>query len=39
MKLIDIQVAKIIYSHNDKKYKVVFSDYEKKTIFYNFFIC
>ena len=33
MKLIDIQVSKIIYSHNDKKYKVVFSDYEKKQFF------
>ena len=33
MKLIDIQVAKIIYSHNDKKYKVIFSDYDKKQFF------
>ena len=33
MKLTDIEVKKIIYSHNDKKYKVVFTNVEKTKFF------
>ena len=33
MKLIEIQVAKIIYSHNEKKYKVIFSDSGRNNFF------
>ena len=33
MKLTDIEVKKIIYSHNDKKYKVVFTNIEKTKFF------
>jgi len=33
MKLADIEVKKIIYSHNDKKYKVIFTNMEKTKFF------